>query len=913
MLPNVARQEIEESHFEQFFTKVVNKTYDTALNQFMLSKTGFSTLSQRKKSIFFASLLQFDTSVKRRINSLTQAIMNSTNTGRLIPNTFLFAPDQSAYSFKLFVQNILPMLNEDILVEFLLIIQNQKNTLLQSVGPILDMRYAPSHLTRTMFAAQIRKTKAQLSQVIRIPSAMTSPRSTIGSPTTVPVVSTTTMGPPTIVRRRQTTPSSRKKRSWGGFWGSAFALATQEDMDKVLKHELDLADNESKLSQALFNITITNSQLIGALKSVTAGVTKLVGEEKNIFSQIDAIMHTEEKYIEQLNELIDSVDKSTTLIADYQMIQLQISLLVHTTDKMKALVSSVLTHTLDTTLIPLEVFKPHLRDNLKTTMRLVTYRLRYTTKGIILNVKIPVLSNPYQIYGFRTVSFMNPRDNTWFKIKNPPNIAVNAINELIDLEPILTTCIHIYNDYVCRAQDVRIYKIDGLLTSDGQFPKYTVTSDPKASRNPPLCAVRVLRATQGPTPVSLSPCDLEILHGIIQQEYLIKSPILTLSSPNSDVLISECKEKSDNHEQEIKIGTNFLAIKKGCHYETSQVVIHTTQEITISEKIEDLDDIDTVHALSDLDMFLQQEFPIVGNMSKLREQLKKYNSSVTANRATVEDLSKTLSTIDRIHQISEFDPTTINFEQPMATANWITAMFWIMSLVLISVVAYFSFKRCPTKCTNCLAVPLIILKHLGCLCVQLVQDAAAASYGTAPQQDIEMQNNTNRRNNDPDAQSGSATAPLMGSGGQDSTTVQNVLQNYSYKETMFLTHNPTPIQWSVQLSAYEAYSIQAAMNTSETDTIRIRFNTISSRVTDMDNNVLDYVPGPQTLILDKYQAILKNAAPTPTFIDDEGVIRNKKYMGITFNPITKTWYNTNTNQTVTGLPNPSQYSKDICY
>ena len=167
-----------------------------------------------------------------------------------------------------------------------------------------------------------------------------------------------------------------------------------------------------------------------------------------------------------------------------------------------------------------------------------------------------------------------------------------------------------------------------------------------------------------------------------------------------------------------------------------------------------------------------------------------------------------------------------------------------------------------------------------------------------------MQNNTNRQIN----QHNAASAPLLGQ-----ATVQNVLHNYSYKETQFLTHNPTPIQWSVQPTAYDAYGIQASVNTSETDTIRVRYNTISKRVTDMDNNVLEYVPGPQPLILDKYHSILKNASPTPTFVDDEGVIRNKKYMGITFNPITKTWYNTSTNHTVTGLPNPLQYSADICY
>ena len=109
MLPNVARQDIEETSFEAFFTKIVNKTEDTALGQFRLSKTGLSTLSQRKKSILYASLLQFDNSVKRRINRLTQSIMNSTETKKFVPNTFLFSTDQSAYSFKLFVQNILPM------------------------------------------------------------------------------------------------------------------------------------------------------------------------------------------------------------------------------------------------------------------------------------------------------------------------------------------------------------------------------------------------------------------------------------------------------------------------------------------------------------------------------------------------------------------------------------------------------------------------------------------------------------------------------------------------------------------------------------------------------------------------------------------------------------------------------------
>jgi hypothetical protein len=196
---------------------------------------------------------------------------------------------------------------------------------------------------------------------------------------------------------------TRTKRSWGTFWGSALSLATQDDMDRILKHELDMADNDLKLSKAMSNITLTNSQLIASLKSVTSGVKKLVSEEKTIFSQIDSIMTTEERLLEQLNELVDTTDKTTTLVADYQLIQLQISLLIDMTNKIKSLVSSILTHSLDTTLIPLSIIKPHVSDNLRLTLQSADYQLKYTPTGTVLNIKIPVLSHPYPVYKFTAV------------------------------------------------------------------------------------------------------------------------------------------------------------------------------------------------------------------------------------------------------------------------------------------------------------------------------------------------------------------------------------------------------------------------------------------------------------------------------------------------------------------------------
>jgi hypothetical protein len=661
-------------------------------------------------------------------------------------------------------------------------------------------------------------------------------------------------------------------------------------MNRALKHELDIADNESKLSKALSNITVTNAQLINSVKAVTSGMTKLVNDEKTIFSQLDTIMNTEEDYLENLNDLIDSVDKTTTLIADYQMIQLQISLLIHLTDKTKSLVQSVLTHTLDTTLVPLAIIKPYLPDNLKTTLRLASYKLKYTAQGTTLSVEVPVLSNPYQRYNFHTVPFL--MDNLWYEMQTPPDIAINAIDEFIDVQKVLPGCIHIHNDHICRSKDVTIFKVSGLMN---------VTKP----THPMMCAVRTVKTVKENMPMAKFPCSLEVLTSLEQQKYLIKDDWLMLSSPVIDSLTAECADNSQNDRRQIIRGLNAFSLKKDCHYETSQIVIHTVRDIKIQDPITDLDEIDTMNSISDLDVFLQQEFPIKGNMSRIKEQLRKYNSSLIQARHTVEDLSKSLANIDRIHQISDFDPTVIRLDEPLATSNWVTIMFWTLVFLLATIIAYGSYKTCPTKCTNCLAVPFIVLKNLCCVCAQVVRHSASAQYRAAPQLDVEMQNYATRRNN--------ASAPQTEPGNQSGSGGLNVLQNCSYRETLFLQFNPTAIQWSVQLAAYEAYMIQAAINTSDTDIIRIRLNTVTNRVTDMDNNVLDYVPNPPPAVLDKYAAILNNAAPTPTFTDNEGTIRHKKYMFLTFNPVTRTWYNTQTGLTITGIPNPVEYMSAKCY
>lgn len=905
LLPNIANAKSDESDFDLFFSKVVNKSQDLQLHELKNSLEDIKRLPDRKKAILFTSLVQFNLSVQKRLTALAKAITNSTSGKDMFPNTVLFSPNQSPYSFKSFVLNSLRISDEEILIQFFLIIQNQKNILYQNIADVLNIPFSPAHLTRAMFSALVRDKPMSIGRVVAVTNIKNSTKSSplkIKTETKIPA-RTRTYPDPWNQDGTKIPSKTRTKRSWGTFWGSTFALATQEDMTKVLEHELSMGDNELKLSKSLWNITITNSQLINSLKAVTAGVDKLVHEEQTIFSQIDSLFESEEKQLEQLNDLISMVDKTTTLISDYQMIQLQISLLIHLTDKVKALVSAILTHTVDVTQIPLSIFKPHLQDNLKITLRLANYKLKQTDKGTVLNVQIPVLSNPFFMYTFNVLPVK--MNDTWYQAITPIDIAVNAVNDIIDTQDTIKKCTRVHDDYACYPKHVRIYKLSGLVAADqgNTLPSL---------RSKPLCAAQTLHMILNPSNNKDMPCGMEIFHVLKQQKYVQMGRKLLLASPISDTLKSECKRKTDDANQPVKIGLNTLLIKKDCHYETSQLVIHSVNSIEKIDEITDFAEIDTVNAISSLDSLLEQSIPSVGNMSLIRQKLQKYNDSLTENKNTVENLSKTLASIEQLNQITQFDPTTLNFNQPLATSNWVTFIFWTLVLLVTGIIAYGSYKKCPSKCTNCMVIPLLVLKHMCCVCVNVVRQAAAVSYQATAQEDLEMNQNSHSGQNNhsissqPIRNANSASA-ISANPNSATNTDANALANYSQKEINFFRLNPVPLQWSVLTAAYEALAIQAVIALSDSEYKRIKYNTISKVVTDLENMVLEYIPLPPANILERYQAILKVALPIPTFTDDEGIIRHKKYMFLTYNPVSNSWIDSHTGHIITGLASPAEY------
>ena len=149
---------------------------------------------------------------------------------------------------------------------------------------------------------------------------------------------------------------------------------------------------------------------------------------------------------------------------------------------------------------------------------------------------MPVLSNPYVMYTFQILPFKI--NNLWYQSVTPPDIAINAISEIIDVQSTLKGCTKIHNDYACDPQHVRVYKFEGLLKAIRDQDDYEHNSKL-------LCALQTYREIASTVPTKKMPCGLQVINFLAQQMYIIKGQSLVLASPNNDTITSECKVKTD--------------------------------------------------------------------------------------------------------------------------------------------------------------------------------------------------------------------------------------------------------------------------------------------------------------------------------------------------------------------------------
>jgi hypothetical protein len=110
-----------------------------------------------------------------------------------------------------------------------------------------------------------------------------------------------------------------------------------------------------------------------------------------------------------------------------------------------------------------------------------------------------------------------------------------------------------------------------------------------------------------------------------------------------------------------------------------------------------------------------------------------------------------------------------------------------------------------------MVVPFIVLKHMCCVCVDVVHQATRASYEATPQHvsEVDMVVTTRPILRNP-KNTNIILSPAIPSAPADPGTIVN----YQYQEDQFLKFNVTPIQWKIVTGPYDAMSLQSAVNVS---------------------------------------------------------------------------------------------------
>jgi hypothetical protein len=132
------------------------------------------------------------------------------------------------------------------------------------------------------------------------------------------------------------TTASRTKRS--GFWTNVFGVATSDDLVKAYQNELDINAREDHVEKTVSLITEKTNELLKNYKSMTVDLQHVEKQEEVLFQYIDKIVKAEANSVSKLELLARSIDRITVMNSDYENINVQTMLLLHSIEKLHTLV-----------------------------------------------------------------------------------------------------------------------------------------------------------------------------------------------------------------------------------------------------------------------------------------------------------------------------------------------------------------------------------------------------------------------------------------------------------------------------------------------------------------------------------------------------------------------------------------------
>ena len=652
-LPEVLDRQYGFRRFEEFFRKTSTAVFDAEIAK--LKDTEFVTkFDQRIQLRILSAVTMFEHGLTSRMKNLVSHLNPSLKA--TIPLSVLYRGNQSAASFIQYALSFSPEVDDELLAEYYIVISNEKACLIQRLAEALAFSASPPFLTRSDFSSILAEPEVWkddlATDLIRQKAALKNDRNG-----TVPR---------SLARVKYST--RRKRGAWGDFWGGFFGVASESKLAAVMDNELKIDMNAIDLSRVVANLTSTNHELLGNIKQFTGSVSSLTDRQDRMFHDLEKAMGTEHTAVKQMRVMIQEQDKAVILTAEYQAIALQANFLIEAANKIRRLVASSLTNTVDLSLLPAAQLRQVTSSNMKLSLQRAKTTFKYTLAGHTLVWSIPSFLEPFKVFKFQEVPFF--KNGEWYGQKNVPGeIVLNFAQDELDLAEVERYCTLLEGSYTCERGMVNIRR--------------------NVAKN---CRHQLIARHLAGTG-ELSYCKPTKIYAGYLQSSIVKGDTLLLANPHKpDSLTSICAGSAPKVEP-LPIGLVTFKLMPNCNYHTSEINIPAAR---VGPKLDDSSDnyseLLLVQMVMDSEEILDQGN--LRNMSdpEIQTLLDRYSQDLQAAGKPVSEIMQQLQRITSLNSLSDFNPVHLDLTNINSATNWMVILFWCivaLSFVIGLIVIWF--------------------------------------------------------------------------------------------------------------------------------------------------------------------------------------------------------------------------------
>jgi len=933
--------------FEQYFDDIVEHVVDDHIAVFS-EKPYLLNLKLRQLKIIHSAAEQFSAELNYRVSSFVLHFTDDTIREK-VPKSVLYKRNQNPLSFMRMIKTMIPNADEQIMIELFNIIQNVKSSLLTALKQFIpkDVNivyishrenelkkkqlnssasdYTVLKYNRFELGSDVNQKKQQVQDDQQIPiyqlldEGLGNDRSPV-LPQEIPLVitnnlmnqesSTSTVASTTSTERgpdfdrrmlelyggpdpaRQSRPMfpsaepeelTRTKRS--GFWTNIFGIATTDDLVDVYKGEISLRDKEELTEQQVAELSKTTNNLITNYKNINADIDHILKEEKILMETIKNVVEAETDTLKRLEILSSTLDRLIVLGAEYQSINLQAVLLIHSIEKCHLLIQNGLSGVVDVARLPLDVLNQQASSNLNIALSAVNVEFVYMRDGFFLRFRLPKLSDPFFIFSIQTIPVY--RKGLWSKLDYENRIIVNSVSDVLDSSiNIEQSCSVKGDNYICNPADMIIRH-----TVDSCTLQLTRLRWPNKRATFPLCSW---------TKIVVEPLD---------QYGLIVDNKLAISSGSDDWLEYICGDTNFNKRVAINEGFNTLNLQENCVYETSQLTIYNPPGLKVTAAFYDKDDdIDIVNALQNIEDLLDDVLDAdSANVSNIEKLMSVYKQEIETSEVSYTQLKKDLKVSESLKENKLFVPTHLDLKAPFSRKNWLSGVFWGLIALLCLLLAGCFYQCCPC-CCPAIAASLKLSCEGWSNAIRQLFYSCTKKFERVPSDEHNVE-------------AGRPGGPYVGNASHPTSPphepvrMSDLIENenkinrpdlpsrYPNLENIYNEAKPDH-EWIIKKGPLDELMLTSQIPNGLGGVIPIYWDAVNSECIDAYNAVLSYVKPPRTALVSAYQDMVKKQPPPNWVKNKEGIVHLKAAPHVVFSFETLNWVNTVTRKIISGLNKP---------